>query len=82
LKVVFYRDAVKFIFALALFVLGFYFSLLYKMVELDYSGKLIFFRFGDAITWIIPPSLVIFINVCMTATLTRLKLKGILGTEP
>jgi hypothetical protein len=39
-------------------------------------------RFGDCITWIIPPSLVIFINISMTTALTRLKLKGILGTVP
>lgn len=42
---------------------------------LDYDASLIALRFGDAIVWIIPPNLVTLVNLTMTATLTRLKMK-------
>lgn len=72
----------KFLVFVAIVVLGVYFALLYKMVNLELGVTLIFFRLGDAITWIIPPSLIIFVNLCMTATLSRLHFKGIYGTQP
>lgn len=50
------------------------------MVLLDYDPSLIALRLGDAIVWILPPNLVTVVNLTMTATLSRLKLKKILGT--
>ena len=65
---------------MAVAVIGLYFGLLWKMVELDYSGKIIFLRLGDAIVWNIPPNIVIVVNLSLTASLRRLKSNKILGT--
>lgn len=50
------------------------------MIILDYDASLIALRLGDAIVWIIPPNLVTLVNLSMTATLTRLRFREILGT--
>ena len=40
------------------------------------------YRFLDAITWVIPPALPIFISMCMTFSLVRLKRINIFGIDP
>jgi cation-transporting ATPase 13A2 len=59
-----------------------FFILLYKMIELDFPFMLIFLRFADTFTWMIPPAMPIFFGWCMTFSLYRLKKKGIFGTNP
>ena len=81
-RIQFFDDAVKFLLIVAVAVIGLYFGLLWKMVELDYSGKIIFLRLGDAIVWNIPPNIVIVVNLSLTASLRRLKSNKILGTQP
>jgi len=58
---------------LAIWVLIIYFVVLPKMIELGFSDMIIAFRFGDAITWIVPPALPIFVSMCMTYSLVRLR---------
>ena len=50
------------------------------MIELDYSSSIIGLRFGDAIVWIVPPSMVIVVNLSFTSALYRLKKVGVMGT--
>ncbi|CAD8054516.1 unnamed protein product [Paramecium sonneborni] len=81
-KIMFFIDAVKFLVIIAVLIIGLYFGLLWKMILLDYDPTLIALRLGDAIVWILPPNLVTVVNLTMTATLSRLKLNNILGTQP
>ena len=81
-RIVFFTDAIKFLIIIAILIIALYFGLLWKMVKLDYDPTLIALRLGDAIVWIIPPNLVTLVNLTMTATLSRLRFKGILGTQP
>ncbi|CAD8136104.1 unnamed protein product [Paramecium octaurelia] len=81
-KIIFFIDAVKFLVIIAALIIALYFGLLWKMVLLDYDPSLIALRLGDAIVWILPPNIVTVVNLTMTATLSRLKLKKILGTQP
>ena len=69
----FYRQAIKFLFGLALFILTIYFVELYRFIEIDLKVLFIVYRFGDAITWIIPPALPIFVSMCMSYSLLRLR---------
>jgi cation-transporting ATPase 13A2 len=58
---------------LAVWVLILYFAVLPFMIKLGFSNIIIAFRFGDAITWIVPPALPIFVSMCMTYSLVRLR---------
>ncbi len=57
---------------LAVWIMILYFAVLPFMIEVGFSAMIITFRFGDAITWIVPPALPIFVSMCMTYSLVRL----------
>lgn len=59
-----------------------YFGFLHRMISLDYKPLILFYRFFDALTWIIPPALPIFISMCMTYSLVRLRELGVFGIDP
>jgi cation-transporting ATPase 13A3/4/5 len=52
------------------------------MINIGFSDLIIVFRFADAVTWIIPPAMPIFVSMCMTYSLVRLGLVGVLGLDP
>jgi len=41
-----------------------YFALLPRMISVGFSFMIIFLRFWDALTWIVPPALPIFVSMC------------------
>lgn len=59
-----------------------YFALLARLISLEYSVKILTLRFFDALTWIVPPALPIFVSMCQTYSLLRLKYKGVYGIDP
>lgn len=54
----------RFMAVLAIWILALYFAIIHRMLDLEYDSLIILFRFGDAITWIIPPAMPIFISMC------------------
>jgi cation-transporting ATPase 13A3/4/5 len=51
------------------------------LIEENLPTKLFILRFFDTITWMIPPALPIFLSICQTIALIRLRGKGILGAD-
>ncbi|CAK64447.1 unnamed protein product (macronuclear) [Paramecium tetraurelia] len=78
----FYSQGIKYLICLAICVLIVYFALLHRMITVGFSFMIIFLRFWDALTWIVPPALPIFVSMCQTYSLIRLRQKGIFGIDP
>ncbi|CAD8190017.1 unnamed protein product [Paramecium pentaurelia] len=78
----FYSQGIKYLICLAICVLIVYFALLPRMISVGFSFMIIFLRFWDALTWIVPPALPIFVSMCQTYSLIRLRQKGIFGIDP
>ncbi|CAD8208856.1 unnamed protein product [Paramecium octaurelia] len=78
----FYSQGIKYLICLAIYVLVVYFALLPRLISVGFSFMIIFLRFWDALTWIVPPALPIFVSMCQTYSLVRLRQKGIFGIDP
>jgi len=51
------------------------------MYELDFPGQFYFYRFFDALTWLIPPFLPIFLNLSSSLALLRLQTANVIGLD-
>lgn len=51
------------------------------MYELDFPGQFYFYRFFDALTWLIPPFLPIFLNLSSSLALIRLQTANVIGLD-
>lgn len=78
----FYIQGVKFLAGLAIVVVLAYFLTLIKLLEMNYAASLLFIRFFDALTWIVPPALPIFFTYTQGASLLKLFRRGVLGSNP
>lgn len=58
---------------LAVFVCLAYFILLPEMIRDDITELLIILRFADAVTWIIPPAMPVFFEICRSIALVRVR---------
>lgn len=82
IKFNFYRNGIYFLLITMFFGIIAYFAMLYKVIEVGVPSVLIIYRLFDAATWMIPPALPIFFNICQTISLLRLGKKKILATDP
>ncbi|EAR86806.2 E1-E2 ATPase family protein (macronuclear) [Tetrahymena thermophila SB210] len=78
----YYKNSMKYILGLLVIVLIIYFSMIYRMYQLDFPVYFYLYRFFDTVTWIIPPFLPIFVSLSQTLALMRLKSFDIYGIDP
>lgn len=64
IKFDFYKNGIYFMLIMMIFGLITYFAMLQKVISINVPTRLIIYRFFDAATWIIPPGLPIFFNIC------------------
>ena len=83
IKFPFYGYAIKFEIEMLVIVIAIYFAFLYSMINtIELPTRFIVFRFFDAVTWIIPAFLPIFMSICISLALSRLRLSEILVFDP
>ena len=78
----FSSQVIKFILTYAILFGIIYIIYLVKMIEYKLPTRYIVFRLLDAILYVIPPTLTIYLSCCTTFSIIRLKWKRILGLQP
>lgn len=81
-KIPYYKNVVKIVAVLLVLALATNIALLPMLLRLDYPIDLIIEIFFNTVTYVIPPFLIIFVTLCISLSLTRLRRKDIYGMDP